>query len=368
MSHEGCEIDFLAVGENSKSGDAIAYRFGNLTGKRSEQFVMVIDGGTKQAGEDLVHHIEKYYHTDTIDAVLLTHPDGDHASGLTVVLEKLRVNYLLMHLPWKHSIGLNALFRDGRVTPNSLKERLERALNHAYTLEQIARKKNITVIEPFSDNYMLSEYLRVLGPSQSFYSEMVANFRETPAPAQGLSLPNLFRGAVDSAKEAIKTVLETWNIETLNDPPENATSPENNTSVILLLECFGKKYLFTGDAGTLALSEAYNKAVSIGIDLQEVGFIQVPHHGSRRNVGPTVLNSIVGPILSSEISSKSAFISAAKEGSPKHPAKKVVNALKRRGCKVCATQGVCIRHQHNAPPRDGWTALEGLPFYHLVEE
>jgi hypothetical protein len=45
------EVDFLAVGEGEKSGDAIAFRFGNLTGSREEQKVMVIDGGTLEAGE-----------------------------------------------------------------------------------------------------------------------------------------------------------------------------------------------------------------------------------------------------------------------------------------------------------------------------
>ena len=42
----GLEIDFLSVGEGEKSGDAIALRYGNLFGPRSEQTVLVIDGGT----------------------------------------------------------------------------------------------------------------------------------------------------------------------------------------------------------------------------------------------------------------------------------------------------------------------------------
>ncbi|MBF4307570.1 MBL fold metallo-hydrolase, partial [Vibrio anguillarum] len=41
----GYEIDFLGVGEESKSGDAIALRYGNLHGHRDEQTVVVIDGG-----------------------------------------------------------------------------------------------------------------------------------------------------------------------------------------------------------------------------------------------------------------------------------------------------------------------------------
>jgi len=41
---------------------------------------------------------------------------------------------------------------------------------------------------------------------------------------------------------------------------------------------------------------------------------------------------------------------------------------RRRGCEVCATQGTNIRFKYNAPPRDGWTPFEPLPFYDEVED
>jgi len=41
---------------------------------------------------------------------------------------------------------------------------------------------------------------------------------------------------------------------------------------------------------------------------------------------------------------------------------------RRRGCEVCATQGTSIRFKYNAPPRDGWTPFEPLPFYDEVED
>jgi hypothetical protein len=53
----GYEIDFLPVGEGEDSGDAIALRFGSLFGPRSEQTVVVIDGGFKESAEGLVSHI-----------------------------------------------------------------------------------------------------------------------------------------------------------------------------------------------------------------------------------------------------------------------------------------------------------------------
>ena len=97
------EIDFLPVGEKSKSADAIAMRFGDFGGSADKQFVVVVDGGTQESGKALVAHINNYYRTNVVDIAVLTHPDSDHASGLKVVLEEMTVGHLLMHKPWEHS-------------------------------------------------------------------------------------------------------------------------------------------------------------------------------------------------------------------------------------------------------------------------
>ena len=53
----GYEIDFIGVGQESKCGDAIAVRFGNMHGSRNEQSIVVIDGGFKDDGQRIVDHI-----------------------------------------------------------------------------------------------------------------------------------------------------------------------------------------------------------------------------------------------------------------------------------------------------------------------
>jgi hypothetical protein len=59
----GYEVDFQAVGEGERSGDAIALRYGNLNGSRAEQTVITIDGGTLESGDELVKHIRNFYGT-----------------------------------------------------------------------------------------------------------------------------------------------------------------------------------------------------------------------------------------------------------------------------------------------------------------
>lgn len=366
------EVDFLAVGEGERCGDAIALRFGNLAGRRDEQQVWVIDGGTKESGESLVAHIAKYYGTDRVDVVVSTHPDSDHASGLSVVLEQIKVGVLLMHQPWNHAENIRHLFDDERVTPSGIEDRVWRALQDARELEKIATRKRIKIIEPFADNGYCelspNAKLYVLSPSKAFYEQQLANFRCMPEAAQKAAMARPVEAVLGMAKEAARA-LETWFTETLADPGPDATSAENNSSTILLFELDGKRLLFTADAGVPALTEAANRAAALGIDLKTVNFIQVPHHGSKRNVGPTILNRIVGTIKATESYDKTAFVSASKDGQPKHPAKKVVNAFKRRGANVFATQGKGLWHHSNdAPQRPGWSAATPLPFYDEVDE
>jgi hypothetical protein len=220
-----------------------------------------------------------------------THPDSDHASGLSVVFEQMKVGLLLMHQPWNHAEDIRHLFDDERVTPSGIEERVWRALQDARELEKIANKNDIKIIEPFSGNGFVQLLptckVCVLSPSIEFYQEQLLNFRCMPGVVQKRSLVSVFEALLGKAKEAARAI-ETWLEETLTDPEPDATSAENNSSVVLLFELDGQRLLFTGDAGVPALTEAANHADALGIDLKTVRFIQVPHHGSKRNVGPTI--------------------------------------------------------------------------------
>jgi len=361
----GFEIDFLPVGDGEKGGDAIALRYGKLDGTRSEQAVIVIDGGTKESGENLVKHIQEYYKTDQVNFVISTHPDADHSSGLTVVLENLKVDNLWMHRPWEHAQDIKDAFKNGRITGKGLKESIKKSLENAYELETIAKRKEIPIFEPFSDLSKKDDKLIILGPSEEFYEDLLPNFRKTPEPKEALAWPEKF---VTVVKEVVRWIAETWGIETLTDPEEGEISAENNTSTILLLQLNGKKFLFTGDAGTEALNNAIDKAESLGIDLREVGFLQIPHHGSKHNVGPTILNRIIGEKLQEKEYLKIAYISTPKNGDPKHPSRKVVNAFIRRGAKVFTTKGITLRQPSSDAPDRGWSKADPLPFYDQVAE
>src|SRR5687768_8922690 len=89
------EIDFLPVGDEGQSGDAIAIRF--TRPDNDEQAVVIIDAGFQDDGDALVEHVKTWYETDQVDLALVTHPDGDHIGGMGKVIEGLNVGTLCVH-------------------------------------------------------------------------------------------------------------------------------------------------------------------------------------------------------------------------------------------------------------------------------
>lgn len=365
----GYEVDFLPVGNGDRSGDAIAVRYG--IGGSYE--ILVYDGGTKESGQALVDHIKQYYNSTTqIDYVINSHPDADHASGLSVVLKQLKVGELWLHQPWKYSSLIRDYFRDGRITDNSLAERLKEKMSAVYSLVQLAQAKNIPIHEPFQCSQIGA--FTVLSPEQNWYVyDLIAEFQKSPEqketkPLESLSIKGVLKAINETTRKAVSWVAENWGIETLCEGVE--TSAENESSVILYSQINGRGILLTGDAGVQALSTASEFANNNGISLPDtLRFLQVPHHGSRHNVSTSVLDQIVGLRKQTDDGNitKEAFVSVC-EKSNTHPRKAVVNAFIRRGVNVFTTKGKAVMHRHNMPDRKGWVLATSLEFSKQVEE
>ncbi len=353
------------MGNGERSGDAIALRIGNLLANPIQQTVVVIDGGFQETGQQLVDHIKKFYNTERVDLAVSTHSDADHAGGLTFLLEQMEVGQLWMHKPWEHATNMVRMFTDGRVTDNSLSEKMRRSLENAAELERIAKRKGIPIVEPFAGVSDPSGKVVVVGPDKQYYESLLPDFRCTPEPATS-GLTEFLKDYLAHAAEAVKKLAESWGLETLTDG--GVTSAENNSSAIIRVELMlGKYALFTADAGIAALTRAADYLTLFAFDFSQLNFVQVPHHGSQRNVGPTILDRLVGRKLAAETVIKTAFVSAAPDGEPKHPSKKVTNAFRRRRAPVHATQGDKKVHYQDAPNR-GWGNSVALPFYQEVED
>ena len=258
--------------------------------------------------------------------------------------------------------------------PNVALFHIRAALQNAKDLAAIAKRKGIPIVEPFAGEggTALGSTVRVLGPDVEYYQSLLPDFRSTPEKRQAASIAEMLMKAAFNAAGGVATmaqrVMESFGIETLEDPDDDATSAENNSSAIICLQIGDKQLLFTGDAGVPAWERANDWATWNGIVLSNSYFHQVPHHGSRRNIGPSILDRILGLKRPYDVPDKTAFVSASKDA-PKHPSKKVTNAYRRRGANVVTTEGQAIWHKtHDVPQRPSYVAADILPLFPEVEE
>ena len=348
------EIDFLDV--NAKeSGDAIPLRYKIGTETR----IHVTDGGFQKTGDKIVEHINQYYdEPDTIDAVIVSHPDGDHAGGLRTVLENFEVSELWMLRPWDYVDELIDRFARFKNKEN-LKKRLKEIYPNVAALEEIAEEEDIPIYEPFQGK-KIGDFT-VLAPTKERYLDLIVESEKTPQATQESIQASLAKA--DSSQAA-------WGEESFSS---EETSHENEMSIIQYANLCEQKILLTADAGRGALDEAADYAPWAGLTLPGIDRFQVPHHGSRRNVCTEILDLWLGDILSESekpeegTGSFTAIISAS-EDDEDHPRKAVVRACIHRGAKVVSTEGKNLRTSYNAPARDGWITTTPLDYPEEQEE
>ncbi|MGR9190528.1 MBL fold metallo-hydrolase [Rhizobium leguminosarum] len=366
-----CEIEFLPVGDASKAGDAVVLRYGNAFDYK----LMLVDGGHAETGDQIVSHLRKHFgQRPVLEHVVLTHSDDDHASGLRTVLAEIEVKNLWLHLPWEHASETLPLFADKRWTAEGLRRAIKDQYSIVSEVHDLAVAQGTTISGAFQGQNIGP--FHVCSPSVPAYNFLLPQFAKTPDPDQAaieqagmwLGKESLVKRIMEAAKAALQDwTTETWAFERLKDGGQTSAS---NESSVVLYGAFDNnaRVLLTGDTGINGLTWTANYADHIGLPLRQFSFVQVPHHGSRRNVGPTVLNRLVGPILPQGSSSRFAAYISAPADDTKHPRRIVINAFTRRGGLPIATQGNSKVHWGGFPARQGYSNAEPLPFYTEVEE
>ncbi len=329
------EIDFFAVGDGERSGDAIALRY-TIPG-RDEPIVGVIDAGFLSNGEELVEHIPKYYGTNRVDFVLSTHPDEDHINGMGKVVRELDVQCLLIHRPAKHGYSSNS------------------GSKPAEELAKLVEGKGGSVVEPFAGASGWNGSFLIAGPSEAFYESMLAEqVTSVKEAAARQTLAGRFGAPV---LKAARCLLESFPVE-MSFGDSGGTNPRNNSSAILSLMIDGRHLIFPGDAGVPALGEGMDYLDSQGRTSEWPRLIVLPHHGSRHNLDLAMIQRILGSHSDRAYGFAVASVSAESD----NPSPRVANAVGRRGYRVYATAGSGFRVPWNAPARPGWeNPLAPLP-------
>lgn len=356
------EIDFIGVNEES-SKDAAATCFRFYSPELERYVIVVYDGGFSTHGKAMVELIKKYY-TDKevpyIDIVICSHSDDDHASGLSEIFDTCSVGHLIMNRPWLYASELYQKINDKQKTVKSLERELKETYSSIAKLETKALEQNTKIHEGFQGKIFSDVPLWILSPTRDFFLQQVIESSKTPLTEESSTsfVKKVFVAITDTIKDY-------WNKDAIREG--EVTTPENETSIVVYGDMAEHgSFLLTGDAGIQALTAAADYADSAGISLADVKFHQIPHHGGRHNVSPSVLNRIVGSIQpSGSAPNKSAFVSVAKNSD--HPKKMVVNAYIRRGVKVFEARDSSKWHHRGTPKRDDYSAATPLDFNEYVE-
>jgi beta-lactamase superfamily II metal-dependent hydrolase len=361
----GIEIEFLPTGNDS--GDAIVIREGtDLTGHN----IHVVDGGYTATSDTIIEHIEQYYGDNArITHMVLSHADDDHATGLIKVFERFPVTHLWMNRPWLHVAEVMQHFH-GNYTEQGLYDDMRDLHPYLIKLEELAAQKNQQTLFPTTIHDVFQGDLigsfRVLAPSRDRYISLIPDLPKTPKRIKADETPGILSGLFTEAKEAMKSYLEEkWDVETLSSNPQPPTGASNESSVVQMAVVNNKRYLLTADVGPDGLNEAADFAQALGL-LGPPDFVQVPHHGSRHNVTPAVLDRWLGERVA-EGTERGVALASVGKNRTEHPRAQVSNAFRRRGYPVHTMRTMVKRHHEGMGGRDGWVASVAEPFKYEVE-
>ncbi len=317
-------IDMLDVGK----GDAYVVELHDDEGRK---FVLAIDGGTMEQSEKIITHVRDY-HNGAIDLAICTHPDTDHIGGLINLLEHSKVEHLFLNDP-RDVLPEETLLERARKNLTTeevgvFKSAFERIDDLKEQAAVQGTQHHPATFASSTRRFFWGQWnVYILGPSENLFRDIWLNEDV---------VKNWF------SSDTVDALVSLQPGKSVLDDPSIDTKPVNNSSIIVFIEGYGRKYLFTGDAGKRAIRDAMSVA-----DITNLNWLDVPHHGSRRNLDTEIIAHLKPEV---------AYISSP--GTTKHPRRTVIRALQKAGARVystCKNSHMC--HNYNLP-RQGWSTAE----------
>jgi len=237
-------------------------------------FEILIDGGPNNSVLDCLSKYMPFWDRN-IEAVVLTHPQSDHYSGLISVIERYEVKDILANSLDSSSQGYSLL-------------------------KKLVLDRGITVVNPTSGMVIGSQMIQldILAPSKEF---LTANYASDSLSAGQSGISSGVLGASVSILDA------------------------NDFSVVTLLRYGSFRFLFTGDISSELADDLASSLSEKGE--KPINYIKIPHHGSKSAISEKLYDLDIGGI---------AVISVGKN-SYGHPSGEVIDLLKNRTIKVFRT-------------------------------
>lgn len=273
---QGLQITMLDVGQ----GDCIYL-------SENDGMHMLIDGGSSDKSDVAEYQMLpylKYEGVSRLDAVVVTHPDRDHISGICAMLEETAQG---------GGIAVNALY---------LPDVGEKGRNEDYhRLEDLAAEAGIAVhyLGRGDCLHCGKVMLTCLHPEKGWDTDDINAYSTVLHLSYG-DFTALFTGDLEGegerrAEEVIKEMNDSMS-RGGNDPAVDKSMAYDDPEVP---------------------------------DLQDITLLKVAHHGSRNSTGEALLQ---------ELNPKIALISAGRNNRYGHPHAELLDRLKRHECLICQTQ------------------------------
>jgi beta-lactamase superfamily II metal-dependent hydrolase len=330
------EIEMLSLG----NADSSIIRY---IDEQGEERIIVIDAGHKGDGEKVVALLEKYSKNKKIDLAICTHPDADHIEGFFHIVENYPIDEFWIHDPLSYAVDISSLKEAAEDSglEKSLSYLLEN-LNDSKSLIRLIDEADITRKEPFAGLRHDFIPIAVIGPTMEFYIERLSRFRDIDKLVQE---DNALKKGLDYL------IFESEKNTAVLLNSKNEKSHENNSSAIICFYPNERKFLFTSDAGPLALEHALsNSNIKNVPEIRYIYWMTVPHHGSIYNLNTDIITAIHPEI---------ACISC--KGKNGYPHSAVVTELDKINCRVYSTgSSGNLLYRNLVPKREGYNPAKTI--------
>lgn len=317
-------IEMINVGK----GDAILVELRDL---QDNGITFVVDGGTSGQAQNIIGFLQTH-HANNRKVFISTHSDDDHIGGLEEIIRTVGGTDLILNDPRDFDPQSTIQSRMRTELDTDQRDRLTTAFERIDAVKAAAAAVGATHRALFANVNPILTWgqwdVYIVGPTTTHFNEVWYTTGK---------LGDLFT----SDDENVVANLVSTGKSIIDDGVD--TSGLNNQSIMLLIEGPGQKVLLTGDAGMRAIREASNIR-----NIQSLTLLDVPHHGSRRNVDSEIIDHL-----------KPAIALISSPGNDKHPRRAVVRKLQKAGSRVfstCKIKGTSIYHNQNLP-RTGYTSI-----------
>lgn len=258
------EIKFLKAG----TGDSILIHHNGYN--------ILVDGGSES--KYLLSEIYKIHQkNESIDLLVVTHHDEDHIKGIIDLLKQVVDG----EYGNENTLIKKVIFNSPRIILGTIVPAKNRLLSYkqAHELEELLIKTN-AIWEKYTDKNepIIFDDLRVdfLSPAEEDLEKYIDN--------KAVYLTSDFRCDWKSPLSLLE--------KHIHDRSQDKSIP-NKSSIVIKIECEGKKILLTGDVTPDRLEFIVNKlAVQNGNNPTFFDYIKLPHHGSYRSLSKNIMEKI----------------------------------------------------------------------------